>query len=110
MNVRQPGMGKSRTIDDQHRLRLMALLDGLVRENAVTKSRAGMDVDHRTLATSLESGTLSRRMRGVPDDTKRKLSRREMLYRLRRALSPVMWRRWRQRAESGFKLAFVSSH
>ena len=31
MNVRRPGMGKSRSIDDLHRLRLMALLDGLVR-------------------------------------------------------------------------------
>ena len=103
-------MGKSRSIDDLHRLRLMALLDGLVRENVASRSTANLDVDHRTLTANLESGRLARRMRVVPDDTKRKLSRREMLPRLRRTLSLGMWQRWRQRAEGGFPLALVSSH
>ena len=68
MNVRQPGIEKSRSIDDLQCLRLMALLDELVRENAVSGSTADLDVDHRTPTANLESGRLARRMRVALDD------------------------------------------
>ena len=110
MNVRQPGMGKSRTIDDLHCLRLVARLDELVRENALTMPTAGLDVDHPTMAASPGSGRLTLRMLVLLDDTRRKPTKRETLHRARRALSQGKWQRWRQRAEGGFQLAFVSSH
>ena len=46
----------------QH-MRLMALLGELVRDKGVMKAAESLDVDHRTLTSSLESGRLSRRMR-----------------------------------------------
>lgn len=71
MNVRQPGIEKSRRTDDLHRLRLMALLDELVRKNAVSRSTADLDVDHGKLTASPGSGRLTLRMRVLLDDTKR---------------------------------------
>ena len=44
-------------------MRLMALLGELVRDKGVMKAAESLDVDHRTLTSSLESGSLSRRMR-----------------------------------------------
>ena len=67
MNVRQPGMKKSRRIDDLHDLRLKTLLNDLVGDNVVTRSTAGLDVGHRTLAASPENERLNRRMRVAPD-------------------------------------------
>ena len=55
MNVRQPGMEKSRRTDDLHRLRLMALLDDLVGDNAVNRPTADLDAGQRTLAASTDS-------------------------------------------------------
>ena len=48
-------------------MRLMALLDELVRDKGARKAAADLDVDHRTLAASLESGRLTRRMRVALD-------------------------------------------
>ena len=45
----------------------MALLDELVRDKGARKAAADLDVDHRTLAASLESGRLTRRMRVALD-------------------------------------------
>ena len=67
MNVRQPGMGKSRRIYDLHDLRLKTLLDDLVGDNAASRPTAGLDVDRRTLAASPENERLTRRMRVAPD-------------------------------------------
>ena len=62
-----PGIDRSKAIEDLHHLRLMALLDELVRDKGVRKAAADLDVDHRTLAVSLESGRLTRRMRVALD-------------------------------------------
>ena len=62
-----PGIDRSKSIEDLHHLRLMALLDELVRDKGARKAAADLDVDHRTLAASLESGRLTRRMRGALD-------------------------------------------
>ena len=109
MNAGQPGTEKSLGMDGQHRLRLVALLDDLVGDNAASRSTEGLDLGHRILAASPENKRLTRRMRVALDDTKGKLSCQEMLHRLRRVLSLGMWRRWRQRARDDFQLAFVSS-
>ena len=63
MAKEQGGIDKSKSIEDLHHLRLMALLDELVRDKGARKAAADLDVDHRTLTASLESGRLSRRMR-----------------------------------------------
>ena len=46
-------------------LRLMALLSELVRDKGIMRAAQELDVDHRTLGAGLESGRLSRRMRGA---------------------------------------------
>ncbi|MDE2781283.1 MAG: hypothetical protein OXI91_16640 [Chloroflexota bacterium] len=50
-------------MEDLRHLRLMALLDELVRDKGPRRAAADLDVDHRTLTASPESGRLSRRMR-----------------------------------------------
>ena len=67
MAEEQPGIDRSSSIEDLHHLRLMALLDELVRDKGARKAAADLEVDHRTLASSLESGQLSRRMRVALD-------------------------------------------
>ena len=62
-----PGIERSKSIEDLHHLRLMALLDELVRDKGARKAAADLDVDHRTLAASLESGRQTRRMRVALD-------------------------------------------
>ncbi len=51
MNARQLGIGpeieKSTNIEDLHHLRLMALLDELLRDKGARKAAAAVDVDHR---------------------------------------------------------------
>ena len=49
-------MEKNRRIGDLHDLRLKTLLDGLVGDNAASRSTAGLDVGPRTLAANLDSG------------------------------------------------------
>lgn len=63
----QPGIDRSKSIEDLHHLRLMALLDEQVRHKGVRKAAEDLGVDHRTLASSLESGQLTRRMRVALD-------------------------------------------
>ena len=58
---------RSESIEDLHHLRLMALLDDLVRDRGHRRAAADLGVDHRTLTASLESGQLSRRMRVALD-------------------------------------------
>ena len=63
MAKEQGGIDRSGSIEDLHHLRLMALLDDLVRDKGPRRAAEDLDVDHRTLAASLETGRLSRRMR-----------------------------------------------
>ena len=67
MTTERPGIHRSESIEDLHHLRLMALLDELVRDKGPRQAAADLDVDHRTLAASLESGRLTRRMRVALD-------------------------------------------
>ena len=50
------GRDRSESAGDLHDLRLKTLLDDLVGENAVSRSTAHLDVDHRTLTVSPGSG------------------------------------------------------
>ena len=69
MKARQPGTGpgmdRSRNIEDLHHLRLMSLLDEMVQDKGVMRAARDLGVNYRTLASALESGRLSRRMRGA---------------------------------------------
>ena len=67
MTAETPGIHRSESIEDLHHLRLMALLDELVRDKGPRQAAADLDVDHRTLTASLESGRLTRRMRVALD-------------------------------------------
>ncbi|MDE2780291.1 MAG: hypothetical protein OXI91_11535 [Chloroflexota bacterium] len=67
MTTETPGIHRSESIEDLHHLRLMALLDELVRDKGPRQAAADLDVDHRTLTASLESGRLTRRMRVALD-------------------------------------------
>ena len=62
MKSREPVFEKSRSVEDVHHLRLMALLRELVRNKGVMKATQALSVDYRTLTNSLKDGTLSRRM------------------------------------------------
>ena len=63
MKSREPVFEKSRSVEDVHHLRLMALLRELVRNKGVMKATQELSVDYRTLTNSLKDGRLSRRMR-----------------------------------------------
>ena len=63
MASERPGIDGSRDVADLQHLRLMALLQELVRDHGVRKAAEKLDVDHRTLSAGLDSGRLSRRMR-----------------------------------------------
>ena len=63
MNAGQPGIEKSRGIDDLNALRLKTLLDDLVGDNAASRRTAGLDVAPRTLTASPENERPTRRMR-----------------------------------------------
>ena len=63
MKAREPIFEKSRSVEDLERMRLMALLRELARDRGVREAAQALDVDHRTLMSSLESGELTRRMR-----------------------------------------------
>lgn len=65
MSSREPVFEKSRSVQDMHHMRLMALLSELVRDKGLMKAAEALDVDHRTLAASMERGRLSRRMRNA---------------------------------------------
>ena len=65
MNSRQPGIGKSRQVEDVKRLQLLTLLDEMVRNKGVMRAAGELNVDRRTLNVALQNGHLSRRMRGA---------------------------------------------
>ena len=54
---------ESGDVEGLHHLRLRALLHGLVRKKRRMGAAEALGIDHRTLATSLEGGALSRRVR-----------------------------------------------
>ena len=56
---------KSRSVEDMHHMRLMALLGELVRDEGVMKAAKTLNVDYKTLTSSMERGRLSRRMVSV---------------------------------------------
>ena len=60
-----PGIEKSKSIEDLHQLRLMALLDEMVQAKGVMQTARELGVNYRTLASARETGRLSRRMRGA---------------------------------------------
>ena len=62
MESKMPVIEKSRNVEDLQHMRLMALLSELVRDKGPRRAAQELDVDHRTLTASLESGRLSRRM------------------------------------------------
>ena len=65
MSSRQPGIGKSRQVEDVKRLQLLTLLDEMVRNKGVMRAAGELNVDRRTLNVALQNGHLSRRMRGA---------------------------------------------
>ena len=65
MKNREPVFEKSRSVQDMQHMRLMALLDELVRDKGVMKACQALGVDYKTLTESLKRGRLSRRMRKV---------------------------------------------
>ncbi len=67
METRKAVFEKSRSVEDMHHMRLMALLSELVRDKGVMKAAEALGVDHRTLTSSMERGKLSRRMRVALD-------------------------------------------
>ncbi len=65
MSTKDPVFEKSRSIEDLQHLRLMALLEELVRDKGIMRAAQELNVDHRTLTSGLETGRLSRRLRGA---------------------------------------------
>ena len=65
MSAGGPLFEKSRSIEDLQQMRLLVLLDETVRDKGVMRAAQDLNVDHRTVAVSLETGKLSRRMRGA---------------------------------------------
>ena len=65
MASRDPVFEKSRSVEDVHHLRLMTLLHELVQGKGIMRAARELDVDHRTLTAGMESGRLSRRVRGA---------------------------------------------
>ena len=65
MNTGKPVFEKSRSVQDMQHMRLMALLNELVRDKGVMKATQLLGVDYKTLTASMERGRLSRRMRSV---------------------------------------------
>ena len=65
MSTGGPAFEKSRSIEDLQHLRLLVLLEELVRDKGIMRAAQELNVDHRTLTAGLESGRLSRRLRGA---------------------------------------------
>ena len=56
---------QSRNTEDPYELRLMSLLQDLVKEKGRRGAARALGVDHRTVAASMEEGRLSKRVRGA---------------------------------------------
>ena len=67
MKQRKPVVDRSRDIEDFHYVRLMALLQELVRDHGRKRAAAILGVDRRTLDAGLDEQVLSRRMRTALD-------------------------------------------
>ena len=65
MSTKDPVFERSRSVEDMQHLRLMALLAEMARDKGVMQAAQELEVDHRTLTAGLESGRLSRRLRGA---------------------------------------------
>ena len=65
MKKREPVFEKSKSVQDMQHMRLMALLNEMVRDKGVMKATQLLGVDYKTLTASMERGRLSRRMRSV---------------------------------------------
>ena len=65
MSTKDPAFEKSRSIEDVQHLRLAVLLEEMVRDKGIMRAAGELNVDHRTLTAGLESGRLSRRLRGA---------------------------------------------
>ena len=65
MSTKDPAFEKSRSIEDLQHLRLTVLLEELVRDKGIMRAAGELNVDHRTLTSGLETGRLSRRLRGA---------------------------------------------
>ena len=65
MSTKDPAFEKSRSIEDLQHLRLTVLLEELVRDKGIMRAAGELNVDHRTLTAGLETGRLSRRLRGA---------------------------------------------
>ena len=65
MSKKDPAFEKSRSIEDLQHLRLTVLLEELVRDQGIMRAAGELNVDHRTLTAGLETGRLSRRLRGA---------------------------------------------
>jgi len=65
MSAGGPLFEKSRSVEDLQQMRLLVLLDETVRDKGIMQAAQDLNVDHRTMAVSLETGRLSRRMRGA---------------------------------------------
>ncbi len=63
----EEGQAPARSIEDVHHLRLMALMEDLVREKDRAGAAEALGVDPRTLVASLERGVPSVRMRVALD-------------------------------------------
>ena len=67
MKQRKPVIEKNRAVEDLHYVRLMALLQELVRDHGRKRAAAILGVDRRTLDAGLDERVLSRRMRTALD-------------------------------------------
>lgn len=65
MNDVELDFDRSRSVEDVQHLRLSTLLDEMVRKKGVMHTARELEVNYRTLTTALETGRLSRRMRGT---------------------------------------------
>ena len=95
MDANQTGIDRSRSVEDLHHLRLMALLDELVQDKGVTRAARELGVNYRTISGSLESGRLSRRMRTALSQALRAGARAWSGCAKRSGSCRWSWRSWR---------------
>ena len=65
MKTNQHGIENSRDVENVYHMRLMALLQELVREKGYKGAARALEIDHRTVAVSHKTGELSRRARNA---------------------------------------------
>ena len=63
MKTTEQGIGESRDVENLHHIRLMALLQELVREKGYKGAARVLEMDHRTVAESARAGQFTRRVR-----------------------------------------------